>query len=126
MNEKNTEKLYKDFPKIFKEHILLRCGDGWFTLIYELCGVLQFNTDKNNYPQVVAEQIKEKFGGLRFYYTSEVVDCGENKEKYGHIRGAVGFAESMSYHICEMCGNAGKARGKCFLLTLCDECNKKY
>jgi len=45
-------------------------------------------------PQVVAVQVKEKFGGLRFYY-------------YGgdeYIRGMVSLAESLSYRICEECG----------------------
>jgi hypothetical protein len=46
---------------------------------------------------VVATQVKEKFGGLRFYYTG-----GDDK-----IRGMVFMAESMSYKICEVTGNRG-------------------
>lgn len=45
-------------------------------------------------PQVVARQVKEKFGGLRFYY-----DGGDDE-----IRGMVRLAESLSYRICEECG----------------------
>ena len=45
----------------------------------------------------VATQVKEKFGGLRFY-----VDRATT-EHYNYIT----FAESMSYRTCEKCGNPG-------------------
>jgi hypothetical protein len=45
-------------------------------------------------PQVVAAQVKEKFGGLRFY-----CEGGDSI-----IRGMVTLAESLSYKICENCG----------------------
>jgi hypothetical protein len=45
-------------------------------------------------PQVVASTVKEKFGGLSFYYNG-----GDDV-----IRGMVTLAESLSYHICENCG----------------------
>lgn len=47
-----------------------------------------------NVPQVVAAQVKEKFGGLRFYFN------GGNR----YIQGMVAIAEAMSYRICEECG----------------------
>ena len=82
------------------------CGDGWFMLLDELCSGLQWNTDKNGYPQVVAVQVKEKFGGLRFYYNA--IGGEEDKRlerKVGCIDGRIGFAEAMSYKICEECGS---------------------
>lgn len=48
--------------------------------------------------QVVANQVKEKFGGLRFYYSG-----GDN-----YIRGLVDMAESISYRTCEVCGALGE------------------
>jgi hypothetical protein len=50
--------------------------------------------------QVVARQIKEKFGTLRFYY-----DGGDD-----YIRGLEAMAESMTARICEDCGGPGAAR----------------
>ena len=47
---------------------------------------------------VIAIQVKEKFGGLRFYYSG-----GDD-----YIRGLVDMAESMSYKTCEVCGSPGK------------------
>ncbi len=47
--------------------------------------------------QVVATQVKEKFGGLRFYYLG-----GDS-----YIRGVIDMAENMSYSICDVCGAVG-------------------
>jgi hypothetical protein len=60
--------------------------------------------------QVVATQVKEKFGGLRFYYTG-----GDD-----YIRGLVDFAETMSYQICEECGAQGCRSSKSgYIVTTC-------
>jgi hypothetical protein len=59
----------------------------------------------------VAVQVKEKFGGLRFY-----VDRATDKH-YGYIT----FAESMSYRTCEECGAEGRHYGIGWHRTLCDK-----
>jgi hypothetical protein len=58
----------------------------------------------------VAVQVKEKFGGLRFY-----VQAATDKH-YQYIN----FAESMSYRTCEECGNPGKTYTDGWHMTLCD------
>ena len=60
--------------------------------------------------QVVAVQVKEKFGGLRFYVN------GATEEMYNFIS----FAESMSYKTCEVCGSPGKTYTDGWHQTLCD------
>lgn len=60
--------------------------------------------------QVVAVQVKEKFGTLRFYYTG-----GDD-----YIRGLEAMADSMSAVICEDCGKPGKLRSGGWVRTLCD------
>jgi len=62
-------------------------------------------------PQVVAIQVKEKFGTLRFYYNG-----GDDV-----IGGMVQMAESMSGVTCEECGNTGKRYGGGWITTLCAE-----
>jgi hypothetical protein len=52
---------------------------------------------KKTIPPVTILQVKEKFGGLRFYYSG-----GDGK-----IEGMVSFAEQMSYKICEETGERG-------------------
>ena len=56
-------------------------------------------------------QIKEKFGGLRFYYgpMDDEVDA------------MVEAAEKQSYRTCEVCGGPGMLRDGGWLQTLCDE-----
>ncbi len=57
-------------------------------------------------------QVKEKFGGLRFYVQ------GSND----FFDGMICMAEQASYTICEQCGKPGKPRSGGWILTLCDEC----
>jgi hypothetical protein len=64
--------------------------------------------------QVVATQIKEKFGTLRFYYSG-----GDE-----YIRGLDAMAASMSGVICEECGSPGTSRStkkQRWLRVLCDK-----
>lgn len=61
-------------------------------------------------PQVIVQQIKEKFGGLRFYY-----DGGDE-----HVHGLVSMAESWAGVACEECGGIGVRRGGGWIRTLCD------
>lgn len=108
--------------------------DGWFNIIDTLCGSIQHHIDwqncegrfesmkKHRQPeadgtwnkvhQVEASQIKEKFGGLRFYYTG-----GDE-----HISGLVSFAETISLRTCEMCGSPGRQTKKGWVRTLCKPC----
>jgi hypothetical protein len=61
-------------------------------------------------PQVVVQQIKEKFGGLRFYY--------EGGDDY--VSGVVEMAESWAGKTCETCGSLGTRRHGGWVRTLCD------
>ena len=61
--------------------------------------------------QVVAVQVKEKFGTLRFYYS------GGNE----YVSGLVAMAESMSGVTCERCGTPGRLQGRGWIKTLCEQ-----
>lgn len=75
------------------------CGDGWFTLIDAACGLIQHHINVTGTEQLLASQVKEKFGGLRFYYR-----CGSD-----YAATVVDLAESLSQHACEVCGATGRA-----------------
>ncbi len=128
MKTKLDEQLVKKYPKIFadrykdmKETCMcwgFECGDGWYWLIDNLCNSIQSYIDNNshfmNIEQVVATQVKEKFGGLRFY-----IDGGDK-----HIRGMISLAENLSYKICERCGctdGVEQTKGG-WITTLCQSC----
>lgn len=68
----------------------------------------------NPVPQVIATQVKEKYGTLRFYY-----DGGDD-----YIRGLVSMAERMTAITCEVCGNAGKVNDEGWITVRCDEHSK--
>jgi len=158
------EQLIKKYPSIFgtllnKPKVVkfilpiyfgVDTGDGWYDLLYELCGRL-VQIEKNFGIITIADQIKEKFGGLRFYH-----HCDLNREKmksykrngtwhytwvmngdvklskpekefkiekiWGEIDGLVSMAEAMSYRICEQCGLPGKPNDAGWITTLCDNC----
>lgn len=65
---------------------------------------------------VQIQQIKEKFGGLRFYYSG-----GDDE-----ISGMVRMAELWAGRSCEKCGNVGKRRDGGWIRTLCDEHEAEY
>jgi hypothetical protein len=135
MREELDNKLCEKYPEIFRDRRVsviqspmgfgFECGDGWFDLIDALCKKIQDHIDwerKRPKPhdekieQVVAAQVKEKFGGMRFYY-----DGGDDI-----IYGMVKMAEEMSYKICEECGNKGESRSNGWVHTLCDMHAAKY
>lgn len=94
-------KLVEKYPKIYSEYggdMKVTCmhwgfehGDHWYDLINVLSYKIQNYIDwmqKNGIEidQVVAEQVKEKFGTLRFYYRG-----GDE-----FVSGLVSMAEGMS------------------------------
>jgi len=139
MNKELTAQLAEKYPAIFKElggdptktcmsweHGGISCGDGWYDLLDKLCGFCQWHTDKNGYGQVVAEQVKEKFGSLRFYYRIEDTPTMREHARDGVLEGAISFAECLSATICEGCGKPGTMNTKGWMYCACDECKEKY
>ncbi len=104
------------FPKMFETpYGGFCCGEGWWPILEKLCSNIQSHIDWKNkqseiVPQVTVAQIKEKFGGLRFYY-----DGGDD-----HINGMVRMAEAWADASCEECGSPGKRRDGGWIKTLCD------
>ncbi|MGY6123518.1 hypothetical protein ACW9YQ_24640 (plasmid) [Paraburkholderia strydomiana] len=108
MSPELTNKLYTKYPLIFARRPSLAVFDGWLDLLDTLCWSLQTETS-NHGPQVVAGQVKEKFGGLRFY----AGPCNDAQ------RGMIDMAQAMSFHICEVCGDRGRHIGTGWERTRC-------
>jgi len=106
------------YPKMFHKPDIVCVGAGWFKIIDALCEYAQWHIDHTDEPceQVVFRQIKEKFGGLRVYYSG-----GDST-----IRGMVMMAETWASQTCEMCGNPGVTRTSGWISTLCDDHYKEY
>lgn len=123
--------MHEKYPEMFSgSYGGFAIGVGWWPIIRSLCGQISAYTKwKNNTREallkdnphghkipdrvtpVVIQQIKEKFGGLRFYYNG-----GDE-----HINGMVRMAESWAGHVCEDCGAPGEQRGGGWIKTLCDK-----
>ena len=94
-------------PKFLLERKSIgECGEGWRQLIDPL--LLELDRRGGE-----IYQIKEKFGGLRFYYGNSNQDEGFYQQ--------VCKAEELSYKTCEECGEPGKLRGGGWVKTLCDK-----
>lgn len=79
-------------------------GPGWAKILDKL-----YDAKPRN---VYVMQVKEKFGGLRFYVGAA------SREFFDTIEAA----EKASYEICEQCGEPGKLREDLgWILTLCDK-----
>lgn len=117
----------------------IEIGNGWYDILSSLCWRIQdheenikwqreykekqnqdikkdfsieiIEEDERYFP-VKFDQIKEKFGGLRIYYSG-----GDS-----YIHGAISMAEEISYKICEVCGNSGKPNKGGWIVTLCENC----
>ena len=131
MKQELDEYLCKTYPKLFVNRNApmtetcmcwgFDCGDGWFNIINQLCNNIQHhlnwkNKDSEVVPQVVVDQVKEKFGTLRFYYHG-----GDD-----YVRGLVSMAESMSGVTCEQCGKPGTSYSGGWIRTLCEEHEHAY
>jgi hypothetical protein len=113
-----AKRMKEKYPRMFsKPHGRFAIGEGWWPIIESLCANIQSHTDwwnKNRetrpvVEQVVVEQIKEKFGGLRFYYQG-----GDDQ-----ISGMVRMAEAWAGHTCEECGAPGTLGSWRWSKTLC-------
>ena len=129
-------------------------GDGWFQIIEELSAKLDAIALKYEIT-ITAEQVKEKFGTLRFYYSvsglERFEEAGENAEIrviesetkavltmtipsrspkvekiYQEIHSAIKDAEELTRKTCMFCGNAGSLRTKVYWHVSCDKCEKEY
>lgn len=152
MKPELTEKLYQKYPAIFANRCGFAHGDGWYGIIDFMCEAMTYTytnfltideargmqwgiephktraDDKPVYvmemqtPQVVADQVKQKLGTLRFYYHLELesrlreLAYGENPlpeairmlEKYESlISGIVHMAYTLSAGTCEATGKKG-------------------
>ena len=112
-----AKQMEERFPKMFANpYGGFCCGEGWWPILEKLCSNIQSHIDWKNkksevVPQVTVAQIKEKFGGLRFYY-----DGGDDE-----IRGMVRMAEAWAGNTCEDCGAPATKQTTGWIKNVCDK-----
>ena len=87
------------------ENVLSRFEDGWFVTIQCESGWDDLIADLDRElssidPSYVVHQVKEKFGGLRFYFAT-------NTNKRGEMNEVVKRYEDLSLRTCELSGKPG-------------------
>lgn len=136
MDVELENQLYEKYPDLFDNRhrspmesclaLGIECGNGWYDILSCICWTIKQREqnilnrlkyegkDDRGWIPVRFDQIKEKFGGLRIYYSG-----GDD-----YVRGTINMAEEISYKTCEVCGNKGKPNKGGWITTLCDQCRK--
>ena len=117
INDENANKLNE--LELFKDKVAFEFHDGWTDLIYNLGKDITELCRLTNCELPIIQQIKTKFGTLRFY-------CNMSNSIYPDavkksIRALVSIAEIKSAEICEYCGKYGELRTTGLWFTACDE-----
>jgi len=139
MDAELQNKLYEKYPQFFSNKDKgiqyscmawgCECNNGWFDIISSLCWMIRQHEDnkaltkkylEENDPEklkqepeyfpVKFDQIKEKYGTLRVYFSG-----GDE-----YVEGLVSMAEAISGKICEVCGNKGEPNKGGWITTLCE------
>jgi hypothetical protein len=91
-------------------------GDGWFDLLdrasAKLEALIQALPEQDR-PR--ASQVKQKWGGLRLYMTWSTDE----------MDAVIQEAEAEADRTCERCGQPGVLRQGGWIVTVCDECDKR-
>lgn len=111
MEYEKQQQLKAAFPKLFS-HLPFgfECGDGWFKLIYSLASNIVDVIEANDL-DISCSQVKEKYGGLRFYMSSST----------DAIESLIEKAEELSFRTCEICGEEGKLNRGPWYEVRCDD-----
>lgn len=92
-------------------------GEGWFPIVEELHNVL-VRID----PDYRVDQVKEKFGGLRYYFTPSFKPITD-PSKYATMRYLVEYAEALAARTCDRCSRPSSLRDLGgWAVTRCDDC----
>lgn len=117
--KKNLEsKLYSKYHNIFKDidaRWRLECGDGWYSIIDNLCAGIDMvlNEEPTIREYIKALQVKSKSGLLKVYMN----------HNHSKIVSLVTDAEIQSESVCEICGLPGRLISDCgWYVVRCEKC----
>lgn len=138
LDEKTAEEVFdvlvKKYPLVFKYNETSSYSFlpvGWYKLLDEACAKIEkileesyktYPVDPDGIGAFRVEQIKEKFGSLRFYFSFHTHD----NKAFEEVTNIIDRAELDSAEICEVTGNPGEVcvAGNWFK-TLSEEVRKR-
>ena len=139
MDQELQNKLYEKYPQFFVNKdktpmespmcFGIEVGNGWYEILSNVCWMIKQHEDnikwrkeylEKNDPEKLAQepeyfpvtfdQVKEKYGGLRLYFSG-----GDD-----YVEGLVSMAEAISYYVCNICGNKGEANKGGWISVRCE------
>lgn len=119
MSPELQQKIFALKPEWFEGSCFnIECGDGWFDLIRDLIAKLIAleSEEAESFVDFKVTQIKEKFGGLRFYTA-----FGESfdDDSWKRVFSIINSYEHRSLSVCEFCGKQARLRTLGYIQTLC-------
>lgn len=139
LSQSLQNKMYKKYPIIFQDRTKpmsetcmcwgLCIGKGWYKIVDELCENLEW-IRINTGIKIIAEQVKEKYGSLRFYTREEypTTMSKDNAKRWGKIiTNFITKAEDQTEVTCESCGVfiSGSITEGGWVYALCEKCKGK-
>ena len=122
------KELHEKFPRLFAPAFDVSIGKGWLPTVLLLSeGIegLVNQLPESERAQYTVAQVKEKFGGLRYYMSAETKEMSE----------LISMAEEECWRTCEDCGAEGsryvlgenddRTGGGGWIRTLCADCAEK-
>lgn len=133
---KYGEEFMSRFPILFQQRGLsmqetcmcwgIECPIGWYHILEQLCTILEFHNQefKKNYGvAIVADQVKEKFGTLRFYFTVRHVNCsGIADDQYDECTADVESRRRVAMDYLEMLADQYINEAECMTEKTCADC----
>ena len=101
------ERLQQRYPKNFETCYDFSSPEGWDDIVEKLTGMVVALQ-----PDIKIQQVKEKFGGLRYYVDSATEE----------VNFLIETAEDASERTCQVCGQPGGMVEKNYwVATLCEK-----
>jgi hypothetical protein len=135
MTPEKEQEIYDLYPELYQQrnwamqHTCMcwgiDCGDGWFNILKKLTlGIKALATHFGG--DVQASQVKEKFGTLRFYFTSSHVSTETRDLLDTLIYWMIESAERETEYTCASCGERGKLYDETgWIKVRCEKCYSK-
>lgn len=142
-NEDYVAALARDFPRLFRDGAGLNVSypPGWDATLRRLCARIDQKLEASKHVSFRVDQIKEKFGTLRFYYSvgglSKMTIDAFGKDGLSRLETDPGCPAAFPRHeidaliqeaeletatICAFCARPGTRRSTAWIHVTCDSC----
>jgi hypothetical protein len=123
---KDWKNIYEKYPQLFQDpkdirlgnlNKVISCYKGWYSIVNNVCTVIDQHSKNKNKQQIKILQIKEKFGLITIYV--------QNADEY--IQAIIDFAKIMSGDTCEYCGEQAEMNKlkTGWIKIICKKCKRE-